>query len=90
MEIRDLKKLLRNGEFSWPGGYPRYFVTFDGEPLCFKCARKEFRLIIRAMKQKSRDGWCLIGYDIHWEGGPLQCCNCNAEIPSAYGEGGEE
>jgi hypothetical protein len=65
---------------AWPGGYPIYFLTADGEPLCPHCVEANRQEIEAAM-----DGWEVVGSDIHWEGEPLICAHCYVEIESAYG-----
>ncbi|MBN30029.1 MAG: hypothetical protein CMB34_05135 [Euryarchaeota archaeon] len=77
--------------YAWPGGYPRYAITDDGGALCPACCKDERELIDSAY---DRDGWKVIASGIHWEGPPIICDHCSAEIPSAYGDpdaqGGDE
>ena len=82
--IRQVKLAARN-RFAWPGGYPLVVVMTDGECLCVDCAKSEFARIGRATRDDDRGGWAAAGVQIHWEGEPEICCNCNAEIESAYG-----
>ena len=58
-------------EYAWPGGYPLYYIAVDGAILCAACAGLEEERPVA---------------DIHWEGEPMHCAECNAELPSAYGE----
>ena len=80
-----LRATLRAGEYAWPGGYQMALSTSDGETLCYSCGRAEFPQIARAIRDRSRCGWRVVGSFIHWEGEPLQCAHCNRSIPSAYG-----
>jgi hypothetical protein len=72
--------------YAFPGGYPIILIMVDGETICAKCARDNYRLISDATRNNSRDGWQAAGTDIHWEGEPLNCANCNATTESAYGD----
>jgi hypothetical protein len=59
--------------YAWQGGYPIYYVTSEGATLCPACANKD-------------DGDDPpVGGDVHWEGEPLTCDDCQGEIESAYG-----
>jgi hypothetical protein len=31
MTLAEIKTALRQGEHAWPGGYPRFFASLDGE-----------------------------------------------------------
>lgn len=83
----DFQKVLKEGPWAWPGGYPLYFVCRDCEPLCFDCAKKNTEQIIEAIHfEKSNEQWEVIGVDINWENDSLICSNCENKIESAYGE----
>lgn len=82
---KDLRTALRNGPYAWPGGYPLYFITHDGEALSFKAVRDEYRLVLRSVREKSNDGWRVVGVDINYEDEDLICAHTNERIPSAYG-----
>lgn len=65
--------------FAWPGGYPIYYYPkneqghLSGDVMCPACATKErFTTAFVA--------------DVYWEGPPEQCCECGAELESAYGD----
>lgn len=83
--VQAVKHFIRH-PYAWPGGYPVVLIMADGECLCDKCAKENFRLISKSTRDKLRDGWQAAGTQIHWEGAPLACANCNKEIESAYGE----
>lgn len=77
-------KLPRNDDgslpaFAWPGGYPIFYLDRDNSILCPDCANKSDKDDDEIPQFKP------IACDIHWEGEPLQCDHCNAEIESAYG-----
>jgi hypothetical protein len=68
--------------FAWPGGYPVYYLAADNGVMCPKCANSaDCRNAEPDDKQ-----WRIVAGDVHWEGEPLACENCNAEIESAYGD----
>lgn len=72
--------------YAFPGGYPKVLIMLDGECICAKCAKENYRLISLETRKRYRGGWQAVGVDIHWEGAPMVCSHCNAEIESAYGE----
>lgn len=81
-----MRDVGRNGEWAWPGGYPRYFVMTDGDPLSVESARDCRREILSALARRdTRSGWAIAGMDINWENDHLRCCHSGKEIPSAYG-----
>ena len=83
--INSVKNIIR-APYSWPGGYSKQMVMNDGECLCAECVKDNYRLILRATRDKDRSGWQAYSAEIHCEGAPLQCCNCNKEMPSEYGD----
>ena len=66
--------MARLPSFAWPGGYPIIYIAKDGAVLCAKCADRE-------------DGKMVS--QIHWEGEPETCAECNVEMGSAYHLAGE-
>ena len=72
--------------YAWPGGYPLYLVMNDGECLCKKCAKANYRSISDSTRHKSRDGWDAHGVDVNYESNDLYCAHCSTQIESAYGE----
>ena len=86
MTTAELKNEIRSGEYAWPGGYPKYFVTDDGEAMSFNSVKENYRLVLDSVKHKNNDGWRVIGVDINWEDDSLICCHSGNKIESAYGE----
>jgi hypothetical protein len=82
--VADLKAALRYGGYAWHGGYPLFFITYDGETISFEGARKEFRSIISdiATGSKSRIVYCRANY----EESDLVCEITGKPIQSAYGD----
>ncbi len=72
----------RREPYAWPGGYPRFFLMEDGETLCHKCGREEWRVIVR--NWTTRMGWKPEACDVNWEDSNLVCCNCGSQIEAAY------
>lgn len=82
--IEQVKDFIRN-PFAWPGGYRQLLVMTDGEVLCNKCAKSEFKLILASTRDNLNDGWNVAAISVHWEGEPITCAHCDAEIESEYG-----
>jgi hypothetical protein len=79
---KDLKE-----PYAWPGGYPRFFLTNDGEALSFKEAKANARQIMEAIRDHDRSsGWLVVGADVNWEDDDLYCAHSGDKIESAYGE----
>jgi len=76
---------VRNGEFTWPGGYPMFFYTSDSATLHFDCVRENLRNVMDSVKNKIDDGWRVVGIEINYED-DLYCDHCDKPIESAYGE----
>jgi hypothetical protein len=45
-KTEQFNKDLEAGPYAFPGGYPRFFITADGEALSFESARKKQALIL--------------------------------------------
>ena len=75
---------IARAPFAFPGGYRRWALLADGDPLCAACCYGEREHVATA---SPGDGWLIVGEFVHWEGAPLACSNCDAEHPSEYGEG---
>ena len=72
-------------QFAWPGGYPLYFVTADGEALSFEAAIAERRQVIRAIgHDEKRSGWRIVAVETNWEDTNLRCSHTNKLIECAY------
>lgn len=85
MDTKQVKEFIRQ-PYAWPGGYPLFAITSDGESLCKDCCRKEYVNIYRATRDKLRDGWQVEAIDVNWECNDLCCAHCSEKIESAYGE----
>jgi hypothetical protein len=83
--ISDFRRDIRQ-PYTWPGCYPRYFVTSDGAALSFKAAREQRRNILESIRDDMDDGWHVIGCDVNWEDQDLICDHTGERIESAYGE----
>jgi|SRR5215472_6618663 len=84
--VPEFKATLRNGAYAWPGGYPLFFITSDGAPICFDCARKELRNIYSAIHDHRSDGWRVEACDINYEDADCYCDHCSKRIDPAYGD----
>jgi len=83
---RDLKAALRHGPYTQLGGYPVYFIASDGEALSYKAVKENYRLILRAVREQSDDGWRVIYMDVNWGEYDWYCAHTNEKIESAYGD----
>jgi hypothetical protein len=70
--------------YAWPGGYPRYFITNDGEALSFAAARENQQLIEQSISEGYDDGWFIVGCEINWEDSSLTRTDTGKPIESAY------
>lgn len=85
-EIRDDNGLLPT--YAWPGGYPVFYLAADNGILCPDCANGENGSECCGELDAdcpSDDQWIIVAHDIHWEGEPIVCEHCDAQIQSAYG-----
>lgn len=83
--VANLKNVLTNGPYAWPGGYPLYFIAADGEALSFKAVQENQAPVIEAMNNPGTDKqWEVIGYQINWEDENLYCAHSNDLIECAY------
>lgn len=83
---RDFLNALRSGPYAWPGGYPLFFITSDGDSLSFKAARENALSIARAIRDNDRGGWRVVAVDVNWEDPDLFCADSGDRIESAYAE----
>jgi hypothetical protein len=84
--ISDFRKAVRNGPYAWPGGYPMFFLTSDGEALSYAAVKQERRNILEAIRDKSNNGWRVVAVDINWEDPDLYCSHTSERIESAYAD----
>jgi hypothetical protein len=85
--VKDFGEALKDGPYAWPGGYPLFFVTADGEALAFSTAWEERSIIVQALlNNDQRGGWYVIGTDINWEDPELMDDHTGKRIESAYAE----
>jgi hypothetical protein len=73
-----LKQAVRE-RHAWPGGYPLSAIASDGEALCMDCVRGHWSLVARSTVHGWRDGWCVEGVEVLWEGGNY-CANCGKNV----------
>lgn len=80
----DFGRALRAGPYTSLGCYPVFFVCSDGEALSFEAAKENARRICEAIRDRSNDGWRVIGADVNWEDSSLFCAHSGKRIESAY------
>lgn len=79
---------MRDGRlpaFTDLGGYPIAYLFADGETCCPACANGG-NGSDASTNPDTEPQWRIISADVHWEGSPLNCSHCGADIESAYGE----
>ena len=83
-----IKAELREGKYAWPGGYPKYFLCADGEPLSYEAAYENFKLIAHAHTfPEYRDTqWTLLACDVNWDDQNMICAHTGKRIEAAYEE----
>lgn len=87
--VLQLRQCLVDGKWAWPGGYPKYFVTADGEALSYEAVQAEQAQIESAISEPNTNTqWQVIGVDVNWEDPALYCSHTNQRIESAYAEDG--
>lgn len=83
MTVEQFLELLKT-KYSWPGGYPIYFIASDSESVCHNCATEEQAAIIEAITDNDKwGGWLITGYDVNYES-LLYCAHCSQQIEAAY------
>jgi hypothetical protein len=84
----ELKATLRAGGFAWPGGYPLYFITSDGDALSFEALKDKntLRAVLSSVRYGRNDGWRIVACEVNWEDNELECVDTMKRIPSAYAE----
>ncbi len=65
--------------YSWPGGYPFYYVDSEFNTLCGTCANNN-----------DEYSYILVDYDVNLESTDLYCDHCGQQIESAYGDGNDD
>lgn len=87
MEIKtvsDFRKALRHGPYTWPGGYPTFFLTTDGGVLSYAAAKAERRQVARAIGHDEKfSGWRVCAMEVNWEE-DLVCEHTGEPIERAY------
>lgn len=75
--------------YAWPGGYPFFYLTDDGDTACPDCANGENQ---SDFPDPSADDsqWTIVGVEVNWEDTDMVCCHCNSRIQSAYVDDEEE
>lgn len=86
LSLLEIKKLLRSGMFTFPGGYPMFFVTSDGATLSFDSVREQWKNVCWDHIYQQSTGWNVVAVDINYENGELYCDHSGKRIESAYAE----
>jgi hypothetical protein len=76
---RQLKALLREGQYAFPGGYAVIAYTSDGAALCNKCIKENLSSVLWSIRHNASDGWKVCGLDLYYgveDNGETYCDNC--------------
>jgi hypothetical protein len=65
--------------YTFPGAYPVYYLTPEGDALCAECAKTE-------LLDRCDDLDFYLDVDVYYEGPSIYCEECNKIIESAYGD----
>jgi len=88
--LEDFIRALRYGPYAWPGGYPLYWITADGEPYEYRTVAETLLgdILNNMMKpEEDRDGYLTpVALDANWEDPALYCAHSGNRIESAYAE----
>lgn len=88
--LRNLRESCKF-DYVFPGGYPVYFVTRDGETLSPQAVRENLREVALAIKLPgSNPQWEVLAVDANWEDPDMYCAHTGKRIPSAYADPDEE
>ncbi len=85
VSLEKIKYAIRN-KYAWPGGYPLFFVTGQGEALSLQGAKEIWRDIIQAHNDHRHCDASIESIEINYDDPQLYCCVTNQLIESAYGE----
>ncbi len=83
MTVKKLQGILNNGPYTWPGGYPLYFITKDCVCLSFESVNDNTEEVFSAIENEDDPQWQVIGHDVNWEN-ELYCDHSGKPIEMAY------
>lgn len=77
----DIPRYIARNPYAWPGGYDIIGVCGDGEMLCAKCIRDNYKLVMAATRYDAAQGWDIAWYmTADWVEESTLCCNCYREL----------
>ena len=90
---RHLPSLAKNedgayAKYTWPGGYPVFYLVADNGVLCADCANTERSADTANLDPHCPDDdqWRIVAAGVNYEDSQLYCDHCNERIESAYAE----
>lgn len=79
--MRALDQLRALARYKTHAGYRWAAVMEDGELVCVRCVRAEYRQVFRSTRDKARDGWQCIGITNSGESEESEnCAHCGREL----------
>lgn len=98
LTIREFLASVRAGAYA-DGGYPKFWLTADGETLSHAACKANAGRIARAIRgdanradrdparfYSSEPDWRVVGVAVNWEDGEMVCAETGERILSAYAE----
>jgi hypothetical protein len=83
--LQEIKQAIRD-KYAWPGGYPLFFITGQGDALSILGAKEIWRDIIQSYNHHRHCDSSIESIEINYEDPSLYCCVTNQRIESAYAE----
>lgn len=57
----DMVRMIARDRYTFPGGYELIALMDDGGIVCSQCVRNNYKDILHSTKQKSAEGWQVVG-----------------------------
>lgn len=81
----DVRAAIRS-PYAWPGGYPIFIYTADGETIHPACVKTEYRSYSESTRHDHTSSFIVGAVDVYWEGPNIECPVCGKPCESAYGD----
>ena len=83
MTKQEFTESIERGPYAFPGGYPVFYLTRDGEALSFQAAADNAELIADVVEGGNDPQWQVVTQEINWES-ELYCAHTGEQIEAAY------
>ena len=80
--VSDFRASVRQGPYVFPGGGEMYWLCSDGGILCHRCAYRERRNILSAIRDNDSSGWRVVAVGNTYNEDPTErrCDHCSTDI----------